>query len=335
MVYCHRYEVNGKRRWETIGPDLQAAATARVEKESALILDARSAAQPKPSPKAPESLEALRAYETLTREFVDFAKVRIPAEITKQVLKAWITALYERKRQGSEECVSHRTVVNFYILTVCFLHYIGIDHKRLVPEAERPAAVEEEPEAYTENEMVRFFAIVTNERDRLAFTFLRRTGAREREMSHLEWTNLNLGEKPTVTFRNQGGFKTKTRKFRTIPLDPDFATELRFWKTKQAGTKYVFGTKGDKVEGHFLRLCKAYAKASGQDVENFWLHKFRDSAATVWLLRGVPLRTVQKWMGHSSITMTERYLAPEQNEIQQTLMANVWRTAPLADSATA
>jgi hypothetical protein len=146
MVYCLRYEVNGKRRWETIGPDLQAAATARVEKESALILDARSAAQPKPSPKAPESLEALReaflsdkrtsrkkngelrdketirAYETLTREFVDFAKVRIPAEITKQVLKAWITALYERKRQGSEECVSHRTVVNFYILTVCFRH---------------------------------------------------------------------------------------------------------------------------------------------------------------------------------------------------------------------
>jgi len=38
MVYCLRYEIEGKRKWETIGTDLQAAATARVRKESELIL---------------------------------------------------------------------------------------------------------------------------------------------------------------------------------------------------------------------------------------------------------------------------------------------------------
>ena len=43
--------------------------------------------------------------------------------------------------------MSHRAVCNLYINTVCFLHFLGIDHKRLVPEAERPAAIEEEPEA--------------------------------------------------------------------------------------------------------------------------------------------------------------------------------------------
>jgi integrase len=222
-------------------------------------------------------------------------------------------------------------VVNLYINTVCFLHFVGVDHKTLVPEAERPATIDEEPEAYTEAEMEQFFTAIKDRRDLLFFQFLRRTGAREKEATHLEWTNLNLGPKPTVTFRNQGGFKTKTRKFRTVPLDPEFAADLRAWKHEHGQEKYVFGREdGTAVEGHYLRKCKEFAQAAGLDPANFWLHKFRDTAATFWLLRDVPLRTVQKWMGHSSIMMTERYLAPEQDDVQQMRMANVWARPPVA-----
>jgi hypothetical protein len=38
------------------------------------------------------------------------------------------------------------------------------------------------------------------------------------------------------------------------------------------------------------------------------LHDLRHTAACEWILQGVPLTTVQAWLGHSSIEITARYL---------------------------
>ena len=38
------------------------------------------------------------------------------------------------------------------------------------------------------------------------------------------------------------------------------------------------------------------------------LHDLRHTAACEWILQGVPLTTVQAWLGHNSIEITSRYL---------------------------
>ena len=38
------------------------------------------------------------------------------------------------------------------------------------------------------------------------------------------------------------------------------------------------------------------------------LHDLRHTAACEWMLQGVPLTTVQAWLGRSSIEITSRYL---------------------------
>jgi len=211
-----------------------------------------------------------------------------PGEITRQDLGDWIAKQRER--------VSHRTVCNLYVSIACFLHFCGVDHKKLLPQSERPTPVDETPEAYTQGEMTNFFFVITKERDALAFEFLLKTGAREREMSHLEWTDLNLGPTPTVKFQTKKGFRTKNGKARTVPLERGLASKLSAWWVNNPATRYVF-TTDDKIERHFLRLCKA-------DPKNFWLHKFRDTFATWALRRGVDPRTVQHWLGHESLEMT-------------------------------
>src|SRR5579872_959484 len=102
-----------------------------------------------------------------------------------------------------------------------------------------------------------------------------------------------------------------------------WAITLRAWQRKNGYRKYVFGTKADKVEGHFLRYMKEYATLSGQDPRRWWLHKCRDTFASWCLRRKIDLRTIQAWLGHASIAMTARHLAtlpdPEQHQKIQAL----------------
>jgi integrase/recombinase XerD len=315
-VYAIHYYENGKRKWVSVGTDLSAANAARGQKEQELALQSKEKSEPpKPSPAKPKTLEELRtafitdrkttikkdgspldpdtirSYENETRRFLDTVNRCLPTEITRQDLKTWMMKL----RQGDEtrKALSHRTVCNLYVSIVCFLHYCGVDHKRLLPQSERPTPVEQTPEAYTAEEMTRFFFNVVNERDALAFEFLLKTGAREREMTELEWRSFELGATPTVRF-GSGTFCTKTGKSRVVPLERELATKLAAWRVKHPATRFVFGTD-DRVEGHYLRICKAIAKRAGMGQDNFWLHKFRDTFATWSLQSGVDIRTVQHW----------------------------------------
>jgi site-specific recombinase XerD len=50
-------------------------------------------------------------------------------------------------------------------------------------------------------------------------------------------------------------------------------------------------------------------------------HRFRHTAATEWLRSGVPIEKVQRFMGHSSITMTMRYVEILQGDINDAFAA--------------
>jgi integrase len=204
--------------------------------------------QTKPSPAAPKSLEDLRtafihdkkttfkkdgtpldpdtisSCEKVTRAFLDTVKKSNPAQVTRQDLKDWMVKQRER--------VSHRTVCNLYISIACFLHFCGVDHKKLLPQSERPSPVEETPEAYTEQEMTKFFFVITKERDALAFELILKTGPREQELANLEWEHLDLGKTPTVSYKTRDSFRAKTGKSRTILLERGLGDRLAEWRVK-------------------------------------------------------------------------------------------------------
>jgi len=341
-AYCLHFYAQGKRKWLSVGTDLNAASAARGQKEQELlVLSKDEATQPKPSPAAPKTLEELRtafihdkrttikkdgtplhpntirSFEVVTRGFLDTIKRTLPSEVTKQDLKDWMMKLRQGDPARKRKAVSHRTVCNLYDSVAAFLMFSGVDHKKLLPQCERPTPVEETPQAYTMQEWSKFMFVITSVRDALAFEFLLKTGAREREMTYLEWTDLDLSTNPTVKFQTKQGFRTKTGKSRVVPLERGLAEKLAAWQAKNPAARLVFPTAKGDVEGHFLRTMKEYAKKSRQDEANFWLHKCRDTFATWSLRRGVDIRTVQHWLGHADISMTQRYLAPEQGEHAQ------------------
>jgi len=107
----------------------------------------------------------------------------------------------------------------------------------------------------------------------------------------------------------------KAYKEREIPIPANLVTSLKAWKTKaDKACGLVFPTAGCNPKLNFLDDLKAVAKRAKLDPDNFWLHKFRATFATRCLWAGVDLRTVQKWLGHSDMESTMRYLKPAQNE---------------------
>ncbi len=97
-----------------------------------------------------------------------------------------------------------------------------------------------------------------------------------------------------------------------------------------------------KPDNHFLRKLKSIALRAGLNCkqckttlsrgefgqkqkvevsckdhpvcEHFYLHRFRKTCATRWVENGVPVRTVQHWLGHKNLETTMIYLGVTDNE---------------------
>lgn len=156
------------------------------------------------------------------------------------------------------------------------MSFCGVDHKKLLNQDERPTPINETPEAFSKDEMTKFFFAITDEREMSAFELFLKTGPREPELANLEWSHLELGAKPSVAYKSRENFRTKTRKSRTIPLERGLADRLAAWHKKNPDATLVFPTKHGLVEGHFLRTAKEIAERAGLDRKTVWVHKFRD-----------------------------------------------------------
>lgn len=314
--------MNGKRVWESLTTRTYTFALAAARnKESSLLLGESQPA--KPSPAAPKSLEELlkaflhdkrtsrkkdgslrdpetiESYDQSITQFLTSTGVKSLRDVTRDVLRNWKDGLYDHP-------YAHWTVCNIYSQIATFLKFCGVDHKNLLREDERPTPINETPEAFSEEEMKKFFFAITGDREMLAFELFLKTGPREQELAHLEWSRLELGAKPSVSYKSRATFRTKTGKSRTVPLERGLADRLAEWRKKNPKSVLVFPTKRNKVEGHFLRTEKEIAERAGLRRETVWIHKFRDTFAT-WALRsGRDIRTVQHWLGHHDVSMTTR-----------------------------
>ena len=218
----------------------------------------------------------IRAYEGLIRDFIKITKCHYPSDVTGDRVNDWMLVLedgYVGRDGKLHKPAGPRTVYNLYVNISCFLRFCGIEpnpntrHSGLyrLQGVNVPGKHETDPEAFSQEEMDRFFFVITDERDALASELFLKGGPREQELANLEWTDLNLNGAPSAAYQCKEGFRTKTGKSRRVPLEHGLANKLAAWREKNPGSRYVFPTKDDKVEGHFLRLMKHYARLSGQD----------------------------------------------------------------------
>jgi integrase len=202
--------------------------------------------------------------------------------------------------------LADRTVYHRF---ACLLSFLKANDVKVVALKDAPDYVEHEIRVYTQADLDALLAACTPD-ERLLFEFFLYTGCREGEVMHAEWNDL-IDDCRILLIREkkQWGWKPKGRKERRVRI-PDFLAEgLKETRKKSKSSLLFPNEETGKPEGHLLRKLKAVVKrASLKATYGDWtLHIFRHTFATMHLQSGVDVRTVQKWLGHSELSTTQKY----------------------------
>ena len=193
--------------------------------------------------------------------------------------------------------------------------------------------------------------------DRALYRTAAMTGMREGELIALRWSDVNwMGDSIHVRQNfvlNEFGTPKSAQSFRTVPMAPEVAQALeRFYKASGEPAEHmlVFGEpvarlvlrgnrKGQMLpvgspldKAHLLRRFRRALKAAQVAQPKLKFHELRHTFGTQMAAHGVPMRTLQEWMGHRDIKTTERYVhyAPKTRDAQIVAAAFSQDSAPMS-----
>lgn len=164
------------------------------------------------------------------------------------------------------------------------------------------------PEYLEKPQIDSLYSVLADPRHRLHFLLQWRAGLRVAEACGLAAQDLFLeGEHPTLKVR-----RGKGNRARIVPVHQELRTALMaftsFGDRRQAAS--LLGVSASQawrwVQAAYARAVAAGKMPAGKRIGT---HTLRHSAARHWLLSGVPINVVSRWLGHSNLATTLIYLA--------------------------
>ncbi|WP_434718104.1 tyrosine-type recombinase/integrase [Paraburkholderia sp. A1BS-2L] len=153
-------------------------------------------------------------------------------------------------------------------------------------------------------EASRLFAAMHGDRNQIACAALKimlLTGVRRQEALSALWSDVNFDAKTWLLP------KTKAKKPRHVLLSDAALQCLQEQRARAAGSRFVFpGRDPNKPLCDPKKTLKRLLAAAGID-KPFRIHDTRHSFASLLVMSGTPLFTVQRLLGHASASTTERY----------------------------
>jgi site-specific recombinase XerD len=176
------------------------------------------------------------------------------------------------------------------------------------------------PLIFTKDQIASIFSRAKNLKEYAILSTLYLTGIRINELIHIKIGDIFSDRSPALILISQG----KGNKERFVPFTQELREILIAWwqrehpKTeKNPKESYLFCKKdGSQLTTAEVRLIwEQCLKKEGYGKVNIGIHTLRRCFATHSLEAGINMFTLSKWMGHSNIISTARYL--QQTDILQ------------------
>lgn len=242
--------------------------------------------------------------------------------------------------------LSSNTVIHYHAIIRKALDYafkMNMIVSNPADKVQRPKIEQFIGNFYNENELNTLFEISKRDPLELVIFLTAFYGLRRSEIAGLKWNAIDF-ENNTITIKHTivqvsikgkrqvlGKDRTKNKtSYRTLPLVPEAAEILKKFKQMQENNKRLFKKdynlkyeeyvcvdslgniiKPDFITKHFKRLLKN----SGLKIIRF--HDLRHSCASLLLARGIPLKEIQAWLGHSNFNTTANIYAHLDTNVKQ------------------
>lgn len=213
----------------------------------------------------------------------------------------YFLAMYQRDRQVTLTTIAkyQEYIKNF--LTWCNEEeYIKIDiSKKLKPI--KHEITEKQPMSPTELEQIRLAC--EHPREKAIIELLFATGCRVSELCGLKKSDINFANNTVRLFG-------KGNKERYTPISPKAMLSVKaYWKTRNDNCEYAIvslrnphkltRSSINNIIDDITSRCEIQSDISP--------HTFRHTTATIALTNGMPIQHIQKILGHTNLTTTQRY----------------------------
>ena len=142
---------------------------------------------------------------------------------------------------------------------------------------------------------------------RMAFRVMLRTGLRVSEALALRRVDLRLDQHPPIIVVAADSPGNKGRRGREVPVPADLVESLRDLASSHSKDHYqpMLNLSRQRI-GQVMK--DGGTSRSGIDPARAHPHALRHTYGRNCVLRGVPIPVLQKWLGHSSMVDTQRYV---------------------------
>jgi integrase len=344
--YHGKWWVNGNQRWKALGRVRQPGSTAGLTRKQAEAKLRAVMAEHRAAPPS-ERIGIEEAGKRLLQRLEALDRKRATVESYESILRVHLVPFF-----GSKP-LSHVTVADIeHFMGVCraagcapksTLNYLGVLHSIFDLGVRRgwvdsnPCKLVDKPTAGDTDADVRFltneevFALIAAVPDddlgrveRVMYLAAAMTGMRQGELLALRWQDIDWSAQRVRVRRNfvRGEFGTpkSKRSSRSIPLADRLEGELDLLYRQTAykdDLELVFAhpNTGKPIDrSKLLKRYKAALRRAGVREARF--HDLRHTFGTRMAAAGVPMRTLQEFMGHRDFKTTLIYAdyAPGENE---------------------
>jgi integrase len=161
------------------------------------------------------------------------------------------------------------------------------------------------------------------------------TGCRVGELLTLQWRDVQVDRTSRYRALLLRAGKTKTGTMRIVPVGQRLAAVLEMLRTDPDGNDlpaeaFVFG---DEIGGNISSVKTAWRSAcASAEIEDLHFHDLRREFACRLLESRAELHDVRKFLGHSNITTTSRYLRSTTLRLERALTLLEQKGLPEADA---
>jgi integrase len=134
------------------------------------------------------------------------------------------------------------------------------------------------------------------------------TGMRRGEILSLQWQHVRFAPRAEVFLP---AVMTKTKRDRRVPMSVALRAVLERRQFDVLGERlgpdaYVFGDEIGRRRGSITAAWRSTVTRAA--IVDLHFHDLRREAGSRWMDAGIPLATIQRWLGHTNIAQTSTYL---------------------------